>query len=196
LAMAQESSPQTGSVGGVDLSVGGDAGEHGSAMSSRGGAKAPAKGAASTWGITRNAPGGTRQVSSLAAGHLRGKAQEQAPEPSTAAGAPKKEAHPVGKQAVSRVTAGGGSGGFDGASKDDRPVFTFTGVAHSSGSHGREQRRASTRLIDDQLKGHSVPRHRSSRKSKHVRPRPRDAEPTKREENCDRSSKLQLCVWL
>jgi len=197
-AVAQESPQQMGSPnggvnGGVSLESSGGGGRRvaGAGAASQWGVKlSPPSGGASTWGITRNTFPSSRFVPGAAGAHPEASVQD----------------HPVSARAVSskrEVHSGGGwVGGAvasnSGAATGGTPQFRFSGGSHGAGSYGGGGRKASARLIAQQIKGHSTASHHSGGRRHRPKPRHQDAEPVapKGEQECDKASKLELCTWL
>jgi hypothetical protein len=183
-AVAQESPQRIGSArAGVSGAAGGAA--------SRWGVHASPTGGASAWEVTRNTSSSSRFVPGGAEAHPSASVQDHPV--SAGAVSSKREAHPS-----SKGLGAGRSVASSGAATGGTFHSPFSGGPHVTASHRSSGRKAQANLIAQQLKGNSTAsRHHGGGRGQPAKSN-KDSEPAapKGEQNCDMSSKLELCTWL
>jgi hypothetical protein len=201
-ALAQESpqqidSPGAGADGGGSVGSSGGGGKHVSAgVASRWGVSA-STGAASTWTPARNGSRSSGFVAGAGASHPLASVPDH-PVSAGSVSSPKvatREVHPGGGGMRAAPKAAGGPGETTGA----KSQFAFSGSSHGTASYGNGGRKASARLIADQIKQHSPSgRHSGGRHRHKAKPSHKDAEPLapKGQKDCEKASTLELCLWL
>ena len=195
-AVAQESSgPANGVVNGnVSVESSGGGGRRGVAAAgaaSRWGVHASPTNGAATWEVTRSTFPSSRFVPGGAGAQPLASAQDHPV--SARAVSSKRGAHPS-----SRGIGAGGAVANSGATTGGTFHTAFSGGSHVARSHRSRKRKAPTLLIAQQFKGHSTASQHSGGGHVHSAKPSLDSEPAapKAEQECNKSSKLALCIWL